>query len=54
MTLSHYDDAGRASMVDVSGKADTRRTARAHAFVKMNTGVLSSDWAIIRRAIRWR
>jgi cyclic pyranopterin phosphate synthase len=34
--LSHYDSAGRASMVDVSEKAGTRRTARAHAFVKMN------------------
>lgn len=38
--LSHYDSAGRASMVDVSGKADTRRTARAHAFVKMSAAVL--------------
>lgn len=38
--LSHYDDAGRASMVDVSGKSDTRRTARAQAFVKMRTAVL--------------
>jgi cyclic pyranopterin phosphate synthase len=38
--LSHYDDAGRASMVDVSGKMDTRRTATAHAFVKMRPEVL--------------
>jgi cyclic pyranopterin phosphate synthase len=38
--LSHYDAAGRASMVDVTAKADTRRTARAHAFVKMRRAVL--------------
>jgi cyclic pyranopterin phosphate synthase len=38
--LSHYDDAGRASMVDVSGKAESRRTARAHAFVKIRPAVL--------------
>ena len=38
--LSHYDSAGRASMVDVSGKPDTRRTARAHAFVRMSKAVL--------------
>jgi cyclic pyranopterin monophosphate synthase len=39
--LSHYDDAGRASMVDVSGKPATRRSARAHAFVKMSAAVLA-------------
>ncbi|HXP86830.1 MAG TPA: cyclic pyranopterin monophosphate synthase MoaC [Bryobacteraceae bacterium] len=38
--LSHYDDAGRASMVDVSAKADTRRVARAQAFVKIRPSVL--------------
>jgi cyclic pyranopterin phosphate synthase len=38
--LSHYDSAGRASMVDVSGKVDTTRTAQAHAFVKMSAAVL--------------
>jgi cyclic pyranopterin monophosphate synthase len=38
--LSHYDSAGRASMVDVSAKAETRRTARAHAFVKMSPEVI--------------
>jgi cyclic pyranopterin phosphate synthase len=38
--LSHYDQAGRASMVDVSGKKETRRTARAHAFVRMGRHVL--------------
>ncbi|MGH9593797.1 MAG: cyclic pyranopterin monophosphate synthase MoaC [Bryobacteraceae bacterium] len=38
--LSHYDSKGRASMVDVSAKADTRRTATAHAFVKIRPSVL--------------
>jgi cyclic pyranopterin phosphate synthase len=38
--LSHYDDAGAARMVDVSAKAETRRTARAHAFVKIRPRVL--------------
>jgi cyclic pyranopterin monophosphate synthase len=39
--LSHYDDAGRASMVDVSNKADTKRTAIAHAFVHIKPEVLA-------------
>ena len=38
--LSHYDDAGRASMVDVSAKQDTRRTATAQAFVRIRPSVL--------------
>jgi len=38
--LSHYDDAGRATMVDVSAKADTRRVAAAQAFVKIRPSVL--------------
>jgi len=38
--LSHYDSKGRASMVDVSAKAETRRTATAHAFVKIRPSVL--------------
>ena len=42
MKLSHYNAAGEASMVDVGGKAETRRTARAHAFVKMSAGVLAA------------
>jgi len=40
--LSHYDDAGRAAMVDVSEKAATKRTAVAHAFVKMSHHVLQA------------
>jgi cyclic pyranopterin monophosphate synthase len=38
--LSHYDEAGRARMVDVSAKAETRRTASAQAFVKIRPSVL--------------
>jgi len=38
--LSHYDDAGRATMVDVSAKAETRRTATAQAFVRIRPAVL--------------
>jgi cyclic pyranopterin phosphate synthase len=38
--LSHYDKQGRASMVDVSAKQTTRRTAEASAFVKMADRVL--------------
>jgi cyclic pyranopterin phosphate synthase len=39
-TLSHYDKSGRASMVDVSAKEQTRRTATAHAFVRIRPSVL--------------
>ncbi|MFN0167476.1 MAG: cyclic pyranopterin monophosphate synthase MoaC [Bryobacteraceae bacterium] len=39
--LSHFDEAGQARMVDVSAKAETRRTARAHAFVRMRAEVLA-------------
>jgi cyclic pyranopterin phosphate synthase len=38
--LSHYDSAGSARMVDVGGKTETRRTARAHAFVRIAPAVL--------------
>jgi cyclic pyranopterin monophosphate synthase len=38
--LSHYDAAGRARMVDVSGKAPTKREAEASAFVRMSPAVL--------------
>jgi cyclic pyranopterin monophosphate synthase len=40
--LSHYDTAGRARMVDVSGKAATRREAEASAFVQMPPAVLKA------------
>lgn len=38
--LSHYDSAGQASMVNVSKKVITERTAAAHAFVAMNRNVI--------------
>ena len=38
--LSHYNSAGSPRMVDVSAKAETRRTARAHAFVRISAPVL--------------
>ena len=38
--LSHYDAAGRARMVDVSSKAQTKRTAVAHAFVRIRPTVV--------------
>ena len=40
--LSHYDEAGRARMVDVSAKAATRREAVATAFVKLSDAVLAA------------
>ena len=39
--LSHYDRAGRARMVDVSGKSATRREAEASAFVAIKPEVLA-------------
>jgi len=38
--LSHYDSAGSPRMVDVSAKPETRRTARAHAFVRVAPAAL--------------
>jgi cyclic pyranopterin phosphate synthase len=38
--LSHFDSSGTARMVDVSAKQATRRTARAHAFVRISPAVL--------------
>lgn len=39
--LSHYDPAGSPRMVDVSAKPETRRTARAHAFVRISPEALA-------------
>lgn len=39
--LSHFDDAGAPRMVDVTAKAETRRTARAQAFVRIRPEVLA-------------
>jgi cyclic pyranopterin phosphate synthase len=40
--LSHYDAAGRATMVDVSDKAANRREAEASAFIEMSRKVLDA------------
>ena len=40
--LSHYDEAGQATMVDVSGKQPTRRTATASAFVELSAAVIAA------------
>ncbi len=40
--LSHFDSAGNARMVDVSGKAVTRREAEATAFVALSAEVLAA------------
>lgn len=39
--LSHYDEAGVARMVDISTKTPTKRTARAHALVRMRPEVIA-------------
>jgi cyclic pyranopterin phosphate synthase len=39
--LSHYGPAGSPRMVDVSAKPETRRTARAHAFVRISPEALA-------------
>ena len=40
--LSHFDDSGSASMVDVGAKADSRRTAKARAVVRMRPQVVDA------------
>jgi cyclic pyranopterin monophosphate synthase len=40
--LSHFDESGQAHMVDVSGKAETRREAVAAAFVELSDEVLEA------------
>jgi cyclic pyranopterin phosphate synthase len=40
--LSHFDSSGQATMVDVSAKQPTRRTATASAFVEISAKVLSA------------
>ena len=44
--LSHYGKGGEVSMVDVSGKGVTTRTAAAHAFVRMSAKVLRAVKAL--------
>lgn len=38
--LSHFNDEGKAGMVDISAKQDSRRTATASAFVALGAKVL--------------
>jgi len=40
--LSHYDRAGRASMVDVSAKVPSKRQAEASAFVLLKPAILEA------------
>lgn len=40
--LSHFDAAGQASMVDVSAKPPSRRTAVASAFVELSAAVIAA------------
>lgn len=40
--LSHFDASGQASMVDVSAKQATRRTATASAFIELSEAVLAA------------
>jgi cyclic pyranopterin phosphate synthase len=40
--LSHYDAAGRARMVDVSGKSPSKREAEASGFVAVRPAVLAA------------
>jgi cyclic pyranopterin phosphate synthase len=40
--LSHFDPSGQASMVDVSSKQSTKRTATASAFVELSSVVLAA------------
>ena len=40
--LSHVDDSGEAKMVDVSGKAETARTARATGAIRMRPETLDA------------
>lgn len=40
--LSHYDADGQARMVDVGQKSETKRTAKAEAFVVLSEAVLTA------------
>ena len=40
--LSHFDNSGQASMVDISAKLPARRTATASAFVELSDAVLAA------------
>lgn len=40
--LTHIDEDGRAHMVDVADKADSKRTARARGFVHLSADTLKA------------
>lgn len=40
--LTHFDESGEARMVDIGAKGATKRSARAHAFVRMSPEVLAA------------
>ena len=40
--LSHFNEVGQASMVDLSAKQPTRRTATASAFIELSAAVLAA------------
>jgi len=40
--LSHYNAAGDVSMVDISAKPSSKRTASAHALVRMSASVIEA------------
>jgi cyclic pyranopterin phosphate synthase len=42
MKLSHYDDEGKAHMVDVGAKVPSRREAKARAFVEISPDALAA------------
>ena len=41
MEFTHFDEAGNARMVDVSGKEETKREAVARGFISMNRECLN-------------
>jgi cyclic pyranopterin phosphate synthase len=40
--LSHYDESGKVSMVDVGAKAESERNATARAYIALNKEVLAA------------
>ncbi len=46
MSFNHFDEKGRARMVDVSGKAPTLRRARAEAVVQLGPDLLAEVQAL--------
>lgn len=38
--MTHFDQDGQAHMVDVAGKSETQRVARASGYIQMNPATL--------------